>query len=104
MSTEPCRLRAAHFRFIQRRAVKSALELLKRIIKLYQARSDELAQAMTAEMRVPITYGTGYSDCVGEEDCRAGATVAHHIRPSSAMKFPNDSGASPSHNNVTPIS
>lgn len=32
------------------------IELLKRIITLYEARSDELAQAMTAEMGSPITF------------------------------------------------
>lgn len=32
------------------------LDLLKRIIKLYEARADELAQAMTAEMGSPITF------------------------------------------------
>jgi aldehyde dehydrogenase (NAD+) len=32
------------------------LELLKRIIKLYEERSDELASAMTAEMGSPITF------------------------------------------------
>jgi aldehyde dehydrogenase (NAD+) len=35
---------------------EARLELLERIIKLYEARNDELAQAMTAEMGSPITF------------------------------------------------
>jgi aldehyde dehydrogenase (NAD+) len=35
---------------------KGRLELLKKIIKLYEERSDQLARAMTAEMGSPITF------------------------------------------------